>query len=106
MRIAKMKCCQGNMNFETCILLIMDAWPVNVRISVVSAYIESKSVCCGVSAAVIIGPYFFNDGNERAAAVNGELYRHTLQTFRGTVNWDDIWFQQDGTTSHTTRDTL
>ena len=44
MRIAKMKCCQGNMNFQAYILLIMDAWPVNVRIFVVSAYVESKSV--------------------------------------------------------------
>ena len=36
MRIVKMKCCQGNMNFQTCILLIIDAWPVNVGIGKVS----------------------------------------------------------------------
>ena len=39
-----MKCCQGNMNLQTCILLIMDTWPVNVYIFIVSACIESKSV--------------------------------------------------------------
>ena len=44
MRAVKIKSCQGNMNILTYILLIMDAWPVNVRIFVVSAYIESNSV--------------------------------------------------------------
>ena len=29
-----------------------------------------------------------------------------LHTFRGALNGDDIWFQQDGATAHTARDTL
>ncbi|KAJ4452095.1 hypothetical protein ANN_03611, partial [Periplaneta americana] len=56
--------------------------------------------------SVIIGPYFFGDGNERAVTVNGERYRQKLQTFRGALNRDDMWFQQDEATAHTARDTL
>lgn len=67
---------------------------------------EKVTVWCAVSAAVIIGPYFFEDGNERAVTVNGERYRQMLQTFRGALNRDDMWFQQDGATAHTARDTL
>ena len=53
---------------------------------------EKVTIWCAVSAAVIIGLYFFEDGNERAVTVNGKWYWHMLQTFRGALNRDDIWF--------------
>ena len=68
-------------------------------------YCEKVTMWCAVSAAVIIPPYIFEDGNERAITVNGELYQQMLQTFRGALKRDDIWFQQDGAVAHTARHT-
>ena len=54
--------------------------------------------------------YFFVDENDRHVTVNGERYRAML----GDYLWpeldefdiNDMWFQQDGATSHTARDTI
>ena len=67
---------------------------------------EKVTLRCAVSAVVIIDPYFFEDVNERAVKVNGERYRQMLHRFRGALNRDDIWFQQDGATALTARYTL
>ncbi|KAJ4441392.1 hypothetical protein ANN_11247 [Periplaneta americana] len=72
----------------------------------INLYDAGMAVWRAVSAAVIIGPYFFEDGNERAVTVNGERYRQMLQTFKGALNRDDMRFQQYGATIHTARDTL
>ena len=78
-----MKCYQDNINFQTCILLIMDAWPVNICIIVLSAYVESKFV----------------------VHTQCEWYRQMLQTFRGVLNRGEILFQ-NGAAGHTARNTL
>lgn len=73
---------------------------------------EKVTVWCAVSAQMIIGPYFFEDDNGRAVTVNGERYREMLQQFfipelrRSGININDTWFQQDGATAHTARETL
>ena len=54
---------------------------------------------------VIIGPFFFENEQEVAVTVNGDRYRTILNEFLFTkIEEEDIgniWFQQDGATSHT-----
>lgn len=69
---------------------------------------EKVTVWCGVATFGIIGPYFFQENN-RTVTVNSERYLQMLETFltaelrRLGVNNNEIWFQQDGATSHTAR---
>ena len=74
------------------------------------------SVKCTAWVAIskhgIIGPYWFEDENERSQTVNKERYVAVLRKFwaslghrRGTDR-DDQWFQQDGVTHHTSNHTL
>ena len=65
-----------------------------------------------ISTHGIIGPYSFEDENERAQTVNTERYVAVLRKFwtslgrrRGFYR-DDQWFQQDGATPHTSNHTL
>lgn len=68
------------------------------------------TVWCAVSKFGIIGPYFFED-NGRTVTVTAERYVTMLEEFfepqleelRAATNLGDIWFQQDGATSHTAR---
>lgn len=60
----------------------------------------------------IIGPYWFEDGNEHAVTVNTERYLQVLRKFsaalgrrRGVVR-EAQWFQQDGATPHTSNASL
>lgn len=68
-------------------------------------------VWCGVASFGIIGPYFFEDENNRSVTVNSERYINMLQTFlipeliRRGLN-GAILFQQDGATAHTARNTM
>ena len=59
---------------------------------------------CGLWAGGLIGPYFF-DGT-----VNGNRYRQMLTDFLWPkltqLDLDNMWFQQDGATSHTANDTI
>ena len=57
----------------------------------------------------IIGPYVFkNDG--QTVTVNGERYRDMITNFfvpqLEGINLADMWFQQDGATCLTARDTI
>ena len=60
----------------------------------------------------IIGPYWFEDANERAETVNTERYLVVVKKFwaalgqRGGVTGDEQWFQKDGATPHTSNDSL
>ena len=62
---------------------------------------------CALSHRGIIGPYWFEDENERAVAVNQENYRATVCKFstslrrRRNIPYETQWFQQDGATPHT-----
>lgn len=62
-----------------------------------------------MSAMGIIGPYFFEE-NERAVTVNGARYRHMIEEFflprLEEMNVRNVWFQQDGATAHTARDSM
>ena len=52
---------------------------------------QKVTVWCGFHAGGVIGPYFFVDENDRHVTV--------IQS----ININDMWFQQDGATSHTAR---
>ena len=55
-------------------------------------------------------PFFFENEQEEAVTVNGDRYRAMLNKFLVTKieeeYIDNIWFQQDGATCHTTEATL
>jgi hypothetical protein len=70
---------------------------------------EKVTVWCALSAFGIIGPYFFEDDSGKTVTVNSQRYVHMIQTFLTQQllefheNTDNVWFQQDGATSHTAR---
>ena len=65
---------------------------------------------CGFWSRGIIGPFFFEKEQGEAVIVNGDRYRALLKEFLFTkIEKEDIgniWFQQDGASSHTTEATL
>ncbi len=71
---------------------------------------ERLSVWCALHAGGIIGPYFFENKEEKVVTVNGDRYRSMLTDYF----WDEldqmevegVWFQQDGASSHTARKTI
>ena len=65
------------------------------------------TVWCAVAEFGIWGPYFFEDNNV-TVTVNSDRYCEMLETFlRPKLNMlndmDNVWFQQDGATAHTSR---
>ena len=68
------------------------------------------TVWCGVTSSRIIGPYFFEDSDGNTETVNGNRYRQMLQKYlfheMEDMNTENIWFQQDGATAHTARETM
>jgi hypothetical protein len=69
------------------------------------------TVWCAISSFGIIGPYFFEDERERAVTVTGSHYIHMLENFLGPELahhpvTKETFFQQDGASSHTTRDSM
>lgn len=70
------------------------------------------TVWCGISASRIIGPYFFEDQRGNAVTVNSDRYTDLLTTFlmpelqRRGVDLTSVYFQQDGATAHTARNTM
>lgn len=71
---------------------------------------QKVTVWCGITNARILGPYFFEDGNGAAVTVNGENYRKMIEEYllpkMEDLNMQNFWFQQDGATAHTARDTM
>ena len=65
---------------------------------------------CGFHSGGVIGPYFFMDENDPHVTVNGERYRAMLEDYLwpelDKLDINDMWFQQDGATSHTSRVTI
>lgn len=68
------------------------------------------TVWCAIWSGGIIGPYFFENENGVTVTVNGERYRDMIENFLtpqlhalGLIN---MWYQQDGATSHTARITM
>jgi hypothetical protein len=69
------------------------------------------TVWCAISSFGIIGPYFFKDAREQAITVTGPHYVHMLENFLGPELarhpvTEETFFQQDGATSHTARDSM
>lgn len=68
------------------------------------------TVWCAVSAFRIFGPFFFEE-NGLTVTVTSQRYQQVLRKlerqFRNVgVDRDRIWFQQDGATSHTARESM
>ena len=69
------------------------------------------TVWCKISSFGIIGPYLFEDESEKAGTVTGPRYFHVLENVLGPVLachpvTEETFFQQDGATSHTARDSM
>ena len=81
-----------------------------------NAYIEKPThpkrvtVWCGFWSKGIIEPFFFENEQGEAVAVNGDRYRAMLNEFSITKikeqDIGNIWFQQDGATCQTAEATL
>ena len=54
----------------------------------------------------VVGPYFFKNDYETTISVNSLRYGHMITNFFSPAieeyNLENIWFQQDGATRHTT----
>jgi len=66
---------------------------------------------CAISTFGMIGSYFFEDERERAVTVTGPRDVHMLENFLGPELaphpvTEETFFQQDGATSHTQRDSM
>lgn len=68
---------------------------------------EKVTVWCALWSGGVIGPYFFENNHGRTVTVNSERYGRMLTDYFFTkiedYDLDDMWFQQDGATSHVTR---
>lgn len=68
------------------------------------------TVCCAFWAGGVIGPYFFESAAGNALNVNGARYRKMLTEFLWPdldhIDVQDMFFQQDGATCHTARETM
>lgn len=66
------------------------------------------TVWCGVMATKIIGPYFFENEDETPEMVSGASYRTMIDNFLRPMveQHPNLWFQQDGATAHTARQTM
>ncbi|GFU10633.1 transposable element Tc3 transposase [Trichonephila clavipes] len=71
---------------------------------------EKLTVWCALWAGGIIGPYFFKNDEGHNVIVNGDRYTAMItNSFIPELNHHDVqelWFQQDGATCHTARDTI
>ncbi|GFW64147.1 transposable element Tc3 transposase [Trichonephila clavipes] len=71
---------------------------------------EKLTVWCALWAGGIIGPYFFKNDEGRNVTVNGDRYRAMVTNFfipeLNNHDVQELWFQQDGATCHTSRATI
>ena len=71
---------------------------------------EKLTVWSGFHSGGIIGPYIFRNERGQPVTVNGERYRLMITDFflphLHHMNQRNMWFQQDGATSHTAGATL
>ena len=65
-------------------------------------------VLCGLWAGGVIGPYFFRDDEGQHVTVNENRYRSMIIEYfwpqMDDMDLEDMWFQQNGATSHTTNE--
>lgn len=71
---------------------------------------DKTTVWCGLWAGGIIGPYFFKNEAGQNVTVNGARYRTMITDYLlpeiEARNLRDTWYQQDGATCHTARETM
>lgn len=71
---------------------------------------EKCTVWCGLYAGGIIGPYFFKNDAGQRVTVNGDRYRAMIVDYlfpnMRDIDAEEMWFQQDGATSHTSSQTI
>ncbi|CAH2099714.1 unnamed protein product [Euphydryas editha] len=72
---------------------------------------QKITVWCFIWSGGVIGPYFFENDEGVTQTVNSDRYSHMITEFffwREIEDMDveNMWFQQDGATSHTTRPVL
>ncbi|XP_078047551.1 uncharacterized protein LOC144475472 [Augochlora pura] len=71
---------------------------------------QRVTVWCGFWVGGIIGPFFFENAAGQAITVNGARYRDMIIQFfvpkLQDMDVDGMWFQQDGATCHTARETI
>lgn len=71
---------------------------------------EKVTVWCGLHAGGVLGPYFFKNEAGANVTVNGERYREMLDGWFfpnvATHDLEELWFQQDGATCHTSHETI
>ena len=65
---------------------------------------------CAIISERIIVPYFLEDASESVITVTRETYREILREYLlpllGELNMHNFYFQQDGATLHTVRETM
>ena len=59
------------------------------------------TVWCGLSSKKVYGPYFFEDNSNDVCTVTTKAYIKMLETEFSGSSPPEVWFQQDGATSHT-----
>ena len=73
-------------------------------------YSPKLTVWCGLWENGIIGPYFFENADGATATVNSGRYRNMLREFLwhklNEMDLNQLLFQQDGATSHTSHETI
>lgn len=73
-------------------------------------YPEKVNVWCGFWSGGVIGPFFFENDRGKALTTNGERYRDMIVNFLWPeleqLDVSQMWFQQDGSTSHTAGETI
>lgn len=71
---------------------------------------QKVTVWCGVSAAKVIGPYFFENERGQPVTIDGNRYRAMIRDFlvpkMAENGMDGYWFQQDGAPAHTAREAM
>ncbi len=78
-----------------------------------SSHPQYVTVWCAISAQGLIGPYFFEDSNEKKIVVNQSNYQNMIENYfvpelRNKVgnNFDEQIFMQDGASPHTAKKTM
>ena len=73
-------------------------------------YIQKNAPFGAVYTGGIIGPYFFKNEAGARVTVNGDRYRTMINDFlfenMDDIDPDEMWFQQDGATCHTSTATI
>jgi hypothetical protein len=82
------------------------------KLQLAPAHSVKLTVCCVILSFGIIGPYFFEDDKGNAVTVTYARYVLMVQNFvtqeltQFPQMNENTWFQQDGATSHTARNSI